>query len=159
MRKTWFFAAGAAALVALGATAVGCDDPEEHIYTAELFEPASNCLDPYSALDIIAGGDGGQATCAPVCLVGGNATYVSTVCPPYPEGYDTSGTDPSCALALADYATDGGGRYCGDLTDTGVATPTPDASDAATAPDSASVDAADAGTSADAADAADAPTG
>ena len=89
-----------AGLAAVLPSAGGCNDPAQHVYMAQLFEADRMCLDTYSALDVSPGG-GGDTWCAPVCLVGGGAIYVSSVCPPYPSTYDTSGTDPGCAAALA----------------------------------------------------------
>jgi hypothetical protein len=96
-----------AGLVALAAQialiAFGCDDTPTHVYSAELYEQANDCLDDYVALDTVSGGSG-SALCDPVCLVNGTTYYVSRMCAPYP-GAVTAGdaTDPLCAAALAAY--------------------------------------------------------
>jgi hypothetical protein len=88
-----------------------CDDsPTSHDYLAMLYEPARDCLDPSAALATIATGDG-SLLCAPTCLAmpsppapGASRIYVSTMCGPYPDGLDTSQTDPACPIALAAFA-------------------------------------------------------
>ena len=93
---------------------------------ARTFEAARSCLDPYTAVDIISG-PGGEIRCAPACLVSSGVTYVSTMCPPYPPLFDTTGTDPTCAAALSAFARS---DYC--LTDGGSTQPQlPDAEDLA----------------------------
>ncbi len=85
--------------------APGCDDAPTHIYSAQLYEQANDCLDDYTALDIVTGGTGSSG-CNPVCLVGGGATYVSTVCPPYATAVAPGAPDdPACIAALAAYQT------------------------------------------------------
>lgn len=80
-----------------------CGDPS-HVYEGRLYRDDRDCLGTPSSVDVVTGDDPG--TCAPVCLVqrtfdGGRAYYVSTMCPPYPHGFDASGTDPVCPDALA----------------------------------------------------------
>ncbi len=77
--------AGIAGLLLLALTlcvAPACDDTPRRIYSAQLYEQAKDCLDDYTPLDIVKGGTR-RSGCDPVCLAGGGATYVSTVCPPY----------------------------------------------------------------------------
>jgi hypothetical protein len=100
-------------LVALLGALAACQDPTGHVYTAQLFERDRGCLDPSTAVDVIDGA-GAATLCGPVCLLqaspdGGVATYVSPLCPPYPQGFDGSGHDPSCAAALAAF---GRGDVC-----------------------------------------------
>jgi hypothetical protein len=92
------------------AAAGGCDESKSHVYVAQLYEPARDCLDPSASLDIIQTGQAGL-TCAPTCIVlpsppspGGEKVYVSTMCGPYPADYDVSGTDATCPSALAAFA-------------------------------------------------------
>jgi hypothetical protein len=83
--------------------AFGCDDTPTHVYSAELYEQASDCLDDYVALDIVSGGSG-SALCDPVCLVNGTTYYVSRMCAPYPSAVTPGdATDPTCTAALAAY--------------------------------------------------------
>ena len=96
-------AVGALALCAIGA-AVACDDANIHVFSAQLYEQASDCLDDYAAIEVVPG-DNGSATCSPVCLVGAGAYYVSTMCPPYPDSLSPpdpdAAPDPVCVAALA----------------------------------------------------------
>ncbi len=70
------------------------------------FSEPRGCLGTESSIDVVEGDTPGS--CAPVCLVrakdpnadGGRSVYVSTMCAPYPPGFDTSGADPACPRAL-----------------------------------------------------------
>lgn len=111
LRARRFGAAAIAVLAPIAAItcmlhATSCKDDGTHVYLGQLYVEHRGCLGTTSSVDVISGGDPG--TCAPICLVqkrgdGGQATYVATMCPPYPSGveFDTSGTDPSCPGALA----------------------------------------------------------
>jgi hypothetical protein len=97
-------------IVIAGVLSIACDGPESHVYVAMLYEPTRDCLDPSASLAIIGTPDG-SLVCAPTCLVlasppapGTEQVYVSTMCAPYPDGYDSSQTDPLCPPALAAYA-------------------------------------------------------
>ena len=89
-----------AAVVVL--VAFACGDGS-HIYFARLFVEGRDCLATESALDVVEG-DEAVATCATTCLTravdGGRITYVSNVCGPFPQGFDVSGQDPTCARAI-----------------------------------------------------------
>jgi hypothetical protein len=100
------------AVVAAGGVATipaACNNPTSHVYVAQLYEAASCCLDPNTELDIIPTGAAGL-TCAPTCLAtmpphdGTPQIYVSTMCGPYPNNFDTSGTNAECVGALAAFA-------------------------------------------------------
>jgi hypothetical protein len=77
-----------------------------HLYTGRFFSESRGCLGTESSIDVVE--DETPGSCAPVCLVrakdpnadGGRSVYVSTMCSPYPKGFDTSGADPACARAL-----------------------------------------------------------
>jgi hypothetical protein len=101
----------AVALLLVVVAGASCDNEgDSHVYVAQRYETARDCLDPSTSLDVITTAQAGLA-CAPTCLVqpsppapnGGNV-YVSTMCGPYPANLDTSGTDARCPLALAAYA-------------------------------------------------------
>jgi hypothetical protein len=100
----------AAALLALG---VACSPARSHIFIADFYEAAIDCLDVGVGVDVADGPPSDQA-CDAACVVqpeGG--VYVTSQCRPYPLGWDTSGTDPSCSAALAarargDFCVDGG---------------------------------------------------
>lgn len=100
MRLSWRALLALFGVVAL--LAFACGDGS-HIYFGRLFVEGRECLATESALDVVEG-DEAVATCAPICLTqavdGGRATYVSNVCGPFPQGFDTSGQDPTCARAF-----------------------------------------------------------
>lgn len=137
--------AGAAAATAAAATAAaaaaaacimhlsGCSEDGTHIYTGRLYLEGRDCLGTPSSVDVVDGNDPG--TCAPTCLVqrraeGGRVIYVSTMCAPYPFGFDATGSDPKCGAALASFARDdtcfSDGGSSAPIADAG-----PDAADAA----------------------------
>ena len=84
--------------VAVAACAYGyaCDSsPQSHVYVAALYDGVS-CFAASSSLGYVNTADG-ALDCAPTCLVTTTSTgqtliYVSTMCGPYPPGYDTSQT-------------------------------------------------------------------
>ncbi|AKU96902.1 hypothetical protein AKJ09_03566 [Labilithrix luteola] len=94
-------------------------------------------------MDVVSGGDPGD--CAPTCMLlpnddAGPSVFVTTMCPPYPFGADTSGSDPACPKALAAFdrndtcTSDGGSTHPAPAADAGAdAQPTaaPDAEAAA----------------------------
>ncbi len=93
-------------VVTLVAFAVACDnDPESHVYLAAPYEAAGDCFGWSVSLAQV-DTPSGDLDCAPTCLVpanggGSEGIYVSTMCGPFPGGYDTSQTDPGCQSALA----------------------------------------------------------
>jgi hypothetical protein len=95
---------------------VACDDPSQHVYSGQLFDPQAQCVESSSTgLDVIGGAATGD-TCAPACLVASSQVYVSTVCPPYPPAFTveaadaTAGASDPCTAALAAFAA---GNTCG----------------------------------------------
>ena len=106
--------------------AAACSDPA-YVYVAARYDEVNDCLAETAALDVVRG-KYTENPCDPVCLVrkdgqgvlgstpadgGGPVVFVSTVCPPYPPEFDTSGTTPACTPALA--ASKAGkvmGAYC-----------------------------------------------
>jgi hypothetical protein len=114
------------ALVALVALAA-CKSAVSHIYMGEQWDPAKNCVQPQSSVDVV-DGESASATCSPTCLVapadqdGGRTIYVSTMCAPLPALFDATGTFPGCDRALAAFAR---GDVC--LPDGGTSNPAPDA--------------------------------
>lgn len=153
-------ALGAVAVAVLGSAGVACDNQKgTFVYRGRKYDPEKKCLDDLRALDVIEV-EMQPALCAPVCLVqkdydGGDAVYVSDVCPPYPPGFDTSGSHPLCAPALLAFDTRGG---ClpepPDASADADAAPADASSDTGT--DADVPDGSDAGTDADAPDANDA---
>jgi hypothetical protein len=101
---------------------IACGDPS-HIYQGRLYLEHRGCLGTTSSIDVVEGEDPGS--CPALCLLqklpdGGRAVYLSTMCAPYPFGFDTAGTDPVCAAALAALGRD---DTC--LTDGGSSAPAP----------------------------------
>jgi hypothetical protein len=73
-----------------------------HTFVGRAYEPARDCLDPPSVLDVVIGDAG---TCPLKCLVfradGGTTAYTTLDCPPYPVGFDPTELDPQCKPAKA----------------------------------------------------------
>jgi hypothetical protein len=100
--------------------AAACSGAKSHPYPARAFDARRTCLMPTSAVDVVEGTDNGL-NCARKCLVGpspadggSRAVYISTQCPAYPPGYDTSGAPVECVDAVAaaereDYCLEDGG--------------------------------------------------
>lgn len=118
---------------------VACSEPA-YVYVARRYDPVRDCLLPSEGLDVVRGSGSSAcaATClvdtrdgattlssvtgeladanpdADADASGVDPTarlYVSTMCPPYPVGFDPSETTVGCAAALeASHA----GRSCGD---------------------------------------------
>ena len=121
---------GVAGLCALR-TMAGCGDDGTHIYEGRFYNEARDCLGTISTVDVVDGPAPSQY-CPPVCLSqkqpdGGRVLYTSIMCAPYPFDFDSSGTDPKCAAALAAHA-----RNDTCFSDGGSASPLPksDAGDA-----------------------------
>lgn len=134
-----------AALASIVATVlapvVACNDTGTYIFLAQQYEPGNQCVDNYSAVDVISGDDPG-ALCSPVCITNMGTYYVTSECPPYPPDFGQAGldgaVDSTCTAALAAFAR---GNLC---VDGGPPTnPLPDGStdSAATPVDASAVDA------------------
>jgi len=103
-------------VVAATAVVASCDSQNDHIFSAQQYEPATGCLDPSTGIDVISGAATGD-NCDPVCLSitqnGQSYTYLSTVCPPYPNAYTTeaadAATDAADPCVAAFIAADAGG--------------------------------------------------
>lgn len=98
--------AAIAVLVVLSAIAA-CTDNRSHIYAGRLFDPARNCLETASSIDVVDGTDPGSS-CEKKCIAtlapsdgGLRQIYVSSMCPPYPTFSDTTETAAGCDHALA----------------------------------------------------------
>ncbi len=97
-------AGAVSATLGVAALAAACKGDGTYVFLGRLYLPARGCVATTSSVDVIDGEDPG--TCAPVCLAqprpdGGPAIYVSSMCAPYPFGFEVSGADPSCPAALA----------------------------------------------------------
>jgi hypothetical protein len=82
---------------------LACEDTS-HVYVGRLFVEERGCLGTATSVDVVEGDPPGE--CEPTCLAqsqsdGGRAIYVATMCPPFPFGFDVSGSDPACPDALA----------------------------------------------------------
>ncbi len=90
--------------LAAAVLALACGE-NTHVYAGRLYVESRDCLGTTSSIEVVEGDPAG--TCTPRCLVqrttpdGGRSVYVSTMCAPYPFGFDTDGADPRCASALA----------------------------------------------------------
>lgn len=88
----------------VAALLVACGE-NTHVYTGRLYVEGRDCLATTSSIEVVEGDLPGS--CPPVCLVQRTTpdrkttAYVSTMCAPYPFGFDTDGADPRCAPALA----------------------------------------------------------
>jgi hypothetical protein len=108
--------AARACAIALGLAVSACEDPGVHVFSAQVYDTAGQCVDPSStALDVINGKATGD-NCAPACLVQSTQVYVSTQCGPYPQGYTVEAADAAtdaadpCTAALAAFTA---GTTCG----------------------------------------------
>lgn len=92
-----------------GATIVSaCEDGNVYIYSAARYDDAADCMQPYQSIDSLRG-EGASAKCSPRCLRIEAAIYVSTVCPPLPEGVELLPSDAAeCVAALRAFGRDGG---------------------------------------------------
>ncbi len=81
-----------------------CGDPVSHLYLGRFYAANRKCLGTTASVDVVEGEDTG--TCNPVCLIKDSNVYVGQSCPPLPPGYDSTGTNPLCAEALAAAARD-----------------------------------------------------
>ena len=167
-------AVGLVACVCAGLVVVAACDNQAgtYVYRGRRYNPEKMCLEDRRALDVV-DSNREPALCLPICLVqtaydGGLGVYVSSTCPPYPYGFDTTGREPTCVAALraarqangclsplpdggpdaapdsgADASADGGEDASADAaTDGGVT----DATVRDASPEDASPDANDAGT-------------
>lgn len=135
----WLGVAGAVASLCMIHASAGCSEGGAHVYEGRFYVEERDCLGTISTLDVVDGPPPDQY-CPAVCLVqrqpeGGRAIYTSIMCAPYPFGFDLSGTDPKCAMALAAQA-----RNDTCLSDGGSSAPAPkiDAGDKADASDASS---------------------
>jgi hypothetical protein len=98
-------------LVSLAGTS--CNDPGPRVYTAQLYQPESACLEEYAPLGLVEAGDL-PSTCAPVCLRVADELYVSTVCAPYPAqaNRELARASDECQAALAAVEA---GAACADV--------------------------------------------
>lgn len=115
-------------------TLAACSDQGSHIYEGRFYNEARDCLGTISTVDVVDGPPPSQY-CPVVCLSqkkadGGRTLYTSIMCPPYPFDFDSSGTDPTCAMALAAHT-----RNDTCFSDGGSSAPIPDAGDAGDASD------------------------
>ncbi|HEX3343929.1 MAG TPA: hypothetical protein VHS09_05115, partial [Polyangiaceae bacterium] len=103
-----------------------CDEPDVHILTAQLYDPAGACVGASNGVDVVQGPSTGD-NCSPSCLSiasgDGSSVYVTTVCPPFPQDYGvetedtTDGAADPCIGAFGAYAA---------YEDSGVTCPPPE---------------------------------
>lgn len=98
-----------------------CDEPNVHILTGQLYDPAAACVGVSNGVDVLPGA-AVDDNCSPSCLTttsgDSSAIYVTTECPPFPgytvEAEDaTTGAGDPCTGAFAAYAAfDDSGVTC-----------------------------------------------
>ena len=97
-----------------------CGDPVSHVFAGRLYEPARDCVDETSSIDVV-DGKPNSAPCERECLVapaegGRSSVCVSTMCAPYPRGFEIR-SSTECAAALDAFDrndtcfTDGGSAH------------------------------------------------
>lgn len=135
VRRTALFLCGCAAGAFL--LGVACGDRDSYVYTARKYDPVADCLEPYTAVEVVSG-DHATVTCDPTCLTVGKDTVVSVVCPPFPAIATPLEQDAAdCIAALRVFDAAACGALSGDAGDASTsdasddATPGEDASDAA----------------------------
>ena len=141
--------------VATTATLTSCISTDSYLYTAQKYDPDNDCVNAYSAVEVVKG-SGASAVCPRTCLMVGDDLYVSTLCPPLPAIASAVDSDAgTCIAALAAAATGGtcdapapteggadeAGAEAGDEDADMDASGEPDAADASRPP----MDASDAG--------------
>jgi hypothetical protein len=91
-----------AAVIAIVATAVACENNERYVYTARRFDEANACVESaYTAVELV-DGEGADPKCPPTCLTFKQVFYVSPVCPPLPVDVTAvEADDPVCQAAVA----------------------------------------------------------
>ncbi len=101
-------------VVVIGAVAFACEEADSYVFTAQRYDPDAGCLEPYKSIEVVPGGSV-SSRCPATCLMVGNETFVSTVCPPLPANATALLLDAeACVLALeagscgADEEGDGG---------------------------------------------------
>ena len=111
-------ALAATATLATIATAA-CVSADSYVYTAQRFDPAGACLEPYRAVEVVEG-PGVAATCEASCLTVGGDVFVTTMCPPLPTvATELASDDAACMAALAALKTTCG-EEPGDSADSGA---------------------------------------
>jgi hypothetical protein len=84
-----------------------CISTDSYVYTAQKYDPTNDCVNAYSAVEVV-NGSGASAKCPPVCLMVGADVYVSTLCPPLPDIATAVDNDAGpCIAALAAAASGG----------------------------------------------------
>jgi hypothetical protein len=107
-----------------------CNDTNVHIFSARPFDQTRMCVDAPVSIDVINGGST-SSNCSPECLTatvegGPPVVFVSTQCPPFPEGYTTEAESEGTAgdachqafKAFAGFEADGG--LCPPIADAGA---------------------------------------
>lgn len=96
---------------AAAAISVACGDPDVYVYSAQKFDRAGLCVEPYAPLELVSGPGAGGA-CPAICLTVGVDLYVSTMCPPLPAIATAVPADSADCIAALEAAQRG--ALCGD---------------------------------------------
>lgn len=111
-RRTTLALTGALTAAALSTAATlaisACEEHTVYIYTAAKYDEEADCVEPYSSIEQVPG-EGASAKCSPRCMMVEGDLYVSTVCPPLPDGVDEVPADAgTCIAAVRALQRDGG---------------------------------------------------
>ncbi len=89
--------------VVFGLGWIACGEPLSHVYAGELYDRDADCLYPGTVIDpALEGPPEDAGFCDAICITDlDGGVWVSGQCPPYPETFDLTGTDPACARAFA----------------------------------------------------------
>lgn len=80
--------------------ALDCSDVGPRVYIAEPYDAEGECLGEYEAIGLVQA-DRLPSDCRTTCLEVRGTLYVSSVCPPFPDGAtELTSDDPACAAAL-----------------------------------------------------------
>jgi len=79
-------------------TIAACEGAESYVYTAQRYDPAGACLEPYAPVEVVEG-PGVAATCPETCLTVGTEVYVTTMCPPLPAVAAELAADAEACIA------------------------------------------------------------
>lgn len=103
-----------AAGAATAAVLVACAGQRSHLFVAERYDTAKDCLESPAAVDVIEGPDPGTCEVTRCWISDRGEAFVTTgACdapPSYTDESDAAGTDAPCGRALSALARPGGGR-------------------------------------------------
>lgn len=94
-------AAAVSGTALLGGSVTSCLTTQSYVYSAQRYDPTGDCLESYTAVELV-NGTGASSACPAACLTVGADLFVSTVCPPLPTIATAVPPDAGdCIAALA----------------------------------------------------------